>query len=82
MIYEILFSIVGVLMMLLFTMIDKYRKQLKRANKWRSDYFAIKSTLDRVCQKMDDIKPKKKGLWPDPESWEDRNTGALKKRLK
>ena len=139
-------------MILLFIMIDRYRKQLNRANKWKSDYFAIKSVLDDERNKVDlvarlagvnlkeaekearkkglwkepeswmghhpmdvneewwkyetrkrsdDIKPKKKsfkdidiakiaaeikakkkGLWPEPESWKDRNTGALKKKLK
>ena len=55
MIYEILFSVVGVLMILLFIMIDKYRKQLNRANKWKSDYFAIKSTLDRERNNADKL---------------------------
>ena len=82
MIYEILFSVVGVLMILLFIMIDKYRKQLNRADKWKSDYFAIKSVLDDERNKVDLVsrlagvnlkeaekEARKKGLWKEPEPW-------------
>ena len=68
MIYEILFSVVGALMMLLFVMIDKYRKQLNRANKWKSDYFAIKSTLDRERNNADKL-PFDKEWINDTSSW-------------
>jgi len=46
MIYEVLFSLIGILIILLWIMIDKYRNQFKRANGWKADYIACKQTLD------------------------------------
>lgn len=46
MIVDILLSIVVVMCFLLYIMINKYRKQLKRADKWKADYWACKSALD------------------------------------
>ena len=46
MIVDILLSIVVVMCFLLYIMINKYRKQLKRADKCKADYWACKSALD------------------------------------
>lgn len=40
MMYEMLFSIIGVLIVLLCIMYDKYNREHKRAESWKSDYEA------------------------------------------
>ena len=40
MIYEMLFSIIGILIVLLYIMYDKYSREHKRAESWKSDYEA------------------------------------------
>ena len=47
---------------------NRYRIQLNRANKWKSDYFAIKSTLDRERNNADKL-PFDKEWVNDTSSW-------------
>mgnify|MGYP003640995490 FL=1 len=49
---EILLSVIIMLGLLIYIMIDKYRKQLKRANGWKADYIVCKQLLDERNSKF------------------------------
>ena len=53
MIYEMLFSIIGILIVLLYIMYDKYSREHKRAESWKSDYEACLKNYNEYKNRKD-----------------------------
>jgi len=52
MILEITSSIILVLLIIVYILMNKLRKEMKRATRWKADYFAAKSTLDQTIAQV------------------------------
>ena len=64
---SIILSVALVELMLIFIVINKYRKAQKRYLSWKADYFAIKSVLDAERNNVDKLPFDKE--WMNTTSW-------------
>jgi len=63
----IILSVALVELMLIFIVVNKYKKAQKRYLSWKADYFALKSVLDAERNNADKLPFDKE--WVDTSSW-------------